>query len=430
MLFSNAVITLLIILSGLGLSFNPKLDHFILHDGYFYAVAKNRYEIVKLDRKGNTLTTSGRRGRGPGEFSTAQIQMTFTGDTLCVYDGIAKRLTYFDEDLNIVKEQFPKENIVYLISYKKELFGVISVLQIPENENDEKLGIKTLQEIGLNRHYKIAPVGAPQNVLASYHFKSVNPVFSLQKVRSNGKICSIFFPYQNKFRIYYKDRLRTFSLQSLEPLALGKKMDVKSEALYPYKDYPYFPVYKLVENVLLPDDHSLNVQVQSYKQGEQLLFYDLDEDEITQTIPSPEGTLIGRDRNYFYFYHNREIKKYTLTELKQCAYPPITFYISTFGEQCYFCKQQFFKLYGVIRDYNIPYHFVVKDPNWISAPGEDNYREVVNAMYQWHVWGAVRFTDDCDDCFEGDINMRIGLDGKVISLPDTTTLSSKIACME
>lgn len=155
----------------------------------------------------------------------------------------------------------------------------------------------------------------------------------------------------------------------------------------------------------------------------------MENQKFTRELSSPSGRLIGMDSSYYYFYENRTVKKYASQYLQRYQDSQLTFYISSFEEQCHSCKESFFNIHEWTRIKNIPYQFIVKDNSWFSSPDEDDYREVVDYMSQWNTWGAVSIEDECDDCFDGGLNVRINDSKQLISLPASRSeIESRIAC--
>ncbi|NGP90092.1 hypothetical protein [Fodinibius halophilus] len=281
--------------------------------------------------------------------------------------------------------------------------------------------------------FEIASITGSNKLGAFKPEMSTVPIYPSFKVRSSTELFSIYLPYQNNLWVYADGALQQLSLPpAFEPIVLGKKMDFKSPRMkLLYKDHPYVPTYRLIKNILLSEDNVLILQIQSYKKGEQVVFWDIEKEKITKTITSPPGKLIGRDSTFYYFYHDNAIKKYTAKEMEKCSNQQFTFYISSFEEQCQSCKTSFLNIYDWVRLHNIPYRFSVEDPNWFSSADKEDFREVVDYMTQWNVWGAVRFEDDCDDCFESGISVRVGKQGEIISLPaEIEKIQSRIPCVE
>lgn len=73
---------------------------------------------------------------------------------------------------------------------------------------------------------------------------------------------------------------------------------------------------------------------------------------------------------------------------------------------------------------------MIEDNNWFSSPGKSDYRETIKNMDEWNVWAPVSFEDNCDECFDGGMNVRINSQDDLISLPASVSeVTSKVECV-
>ncbi|NGP90093.1 hypothetical protein [Fodinibius halophilus] len=121
---------LLLFGSSLGSPSEPELDHIIMHGDNFFAYAKNRHEVIKINKEGEITARTGRRGKGPGEFAGGPVKMTFVGDTLYVFDGLNKSLTSFNEELDLIETRYLKKQLMDLLSFEGNLYTV--TMRVPQ----------------------------------------------------------------------------------------------------------------------------------------------------------------------------------------------------------------------------------------------------------------------------------------------------------
>ena len=69
-------------------------------------IVPQRTSLKVFDPRGGFVRTLGREGRGPGEFLSTTL-LGWSGDSLWVYDGIQRRVTYFRHDGSFIKTVKP-----------------------------------------------------------------------------------------------------------------------------------------------------------------------------------------------------------------------------------------------------------------------------------------------------------------------------------
>jgi hypothetical protein len=99
-----------------------------LGDGRIVVANRGSDELRYYDTTGKYLSTSGRKGGGPGEFKSMSWMGRLAGDSVLVYDGSSNRLSVFDATGHFVRAATPPNSAQLRLSRVVGAFGDGSVV--------------------------------------------------------------------------------------------------------------------------------------------------------------------------------------------------------------------------------------------------------------------------------------------------------------
>lgn len=195
---------------------------------HFYLADWKDFTVYKFKNNGEFVSTTGRQGNGPGEFSDGPKKLGWINDTLLVVDGMGNQIIhYFTEELKYIKSktllETPKEVII------KDEVKIIAT----SNYDSGKLLCKLNKKLLVNNTIELKNLSTypPENQ------------FNLTIDEQNNII--VQYPYRNIVQIYNKNGnfsneitvdnvKRKSEFKELEGLLgkLKKKMGSKTALVY------------------------------------------------------------------------------------------------------------------------------------------------------------------------------------------------------
>ncbi|GAA5521081.1 hypothetical protein LQ318_05010 [Aliifodinibius salicampi] len=429
---------LLLLIVCVGLSINPlqAQDYWrfsnVQYDGeYFYAVADDHYQVVKLDKDGNVLASFGQKGRGPGEFLTDGLDLALIDTALYVLDNRALHITTLDKTtfLSIERKKL-KKSASHIINYSGIPYGFVMDF---EETNPFETGVM------IEAFRPVDKLEDPGASLFNIRDESpMNPFYDSEAIYASGDFILITREGINRFVLFNGDSLYKRRIPGVEELALGREITKNTNSLERpiakiFWKEKIMPEYILITSAYL-EDHMLYVQVHSYKLGDVLISYNIQTDRFRERGALSNGELLAVDGDTVYTMDGTDIQTTLLSDIGSCRDEMVSFYFGqgVFEEDCTRCQESLLKWYDYARENNIPIQLVLEDDSWFGAK-EVNAQTLGN-IKAWDLWGAVSYKKGCDDCFETSISARISSDHKTsefYSLPaPLPSFKEELQCMQ
>ncbi|MEX0608426.1 MAG: hypothetical protein WD016_03670 [Balneolaceae bacterium] len=407
------------------------LDDIIFDGSYFYAIAINNYKLLKIDTTGKVVSEFGEKGRGPNEFLSANIELTLIGEKLYALDKQGYRIVEIDtKTFTAINEKLIKGNPIDLLSLNNHLSGLF--IRRFKSEVNEKLP-------EMEKTFTVENL-FPENVETESFFKfkeeELNPFYDQKSVHSIGANIVIHYPYRSSFHLFKDDQLHSLTIPSVEPLALGNEIDrnFQNQIIRNRFKYEKIANYELVKSIIASNtSDKIIFNISSYKMGNSLFEFDLSKQTFSIIGAFHYEKAIGMDANQIYYLDENVIAKTTLSSIRACANDTLEVFISSFNQQCSTCKESLNELFEVAKQYHVPVNIFVKDSSWFSSADEEDYREAAEHLSEWGIWGSIKFTDECNDCFNSNISVRFVTDSQKSSIKrlpvDKSIIHKSFSCI-
>ncbi|MAO66366.1 MAG: hypothetical protein CL666_15340 [Balneola sp.] len=398
----------------------PNLDDVLFDGKNFFAIIKGEEKVAKIDTNGSIIKEIGGKGRGPGEFSSPNIEITLIDQTLYILDKRGAKILEVDtKDFTIINETIIRDYPTDIFHYNDTLLSFKITPKFSEDEGKKIVGKYFTSEKVFNAD------DTQKNYLFRFEEKEeLNPLYDQKKTKSIDDISIIYYPYKNYFYLYKDDILELISIPNMETKSLGNEIDrsfngnSNIESLFKYK---FSPTYKSILSVVKgSEDNTIILQVNSYLRGQLLLEYNYSEKEFRELGFFGLGKVIELYNNKIYFYHKNRISNINLNSIKKCNNVRTEVYVKNIDELDELLVENLLKIYNQSLDNHIPVNFIFKNSRWFFEPKLEDYKEVANAILQLGIWGKIKIVDDCEDCFKSMINVEILKNSDRIRIPLST----------
>ncbi|GEM_PF-1856622 len=401
----------------------------VQYDGqYFYAVADKLFQVVKIDKSGKVIKKFGKRGKGPREFSTENLELLLTDSLLYVLDDKAMTITKIDKKTfdnrgrTIIQKPASK-----IISYDHKLYGYVT-------DFEESNPVETGKQVNVFR--PIDQLQEPETSLFRIEDPNpINPFYDAEIVESSNNTVVIAREGKSTLTIFHSDSMYLRKVPFIEKHSLGEKIEGDTE----YLERPMMkvvwkkkimPEYMLIKSLSIDEEH-IYIQVYSYKLGESLIRYDIQKDAFEHLGALTQGKLAAVARDTVYTLDNLDTKNTTINSITSCSGDQVSFYFNSdvFKESCTTCTDSFFNWYNYLSKHNIPVAINLEDDSWFGEKEIDS--QTLNNLSQWNIWGEIGFKDECKGCFDTSISAQIYSSDKYYSFPEPiSTLKKRLQCID
>ncbi|MDR9418268.1 hypothetical protein [Gracilimonas sp.] len=401
----------------------PKLENILFDNTFFYATVDGESKVVKIDSLGSIVAEFEAQGRGPGEFSSSFISITLSDDILYVLDKRGYKIVEINkDDFSFKTETVLEGNPMNLFGYNNKLLG----LRIkPKTISPD--GEKSLFDV----YYTGEDVFGKENDERGLFFQieeeiRLNPFYDKKIAKRANQASVIYYPNKNNFYVFYRDSLYSIEIPGIETKSLGKKIEneMPNEIVDNVLKYKFTPAYKLVQSIVKGNQpNTFLIQIKSYKKGSALLEYNYEHQEFEQIGNFSLGEVIGVNKGSIFYYSNNEILKAPINSIGKCSDYSLDVYLSSIEDICESCESGMMDFYEQAKQKLIPVNIYVKEDSWFFKADEGDYKEVSDFLIDHKMWGRIQIIDDCDNCFDSQVHLRLKKSRKVqqsISLPSDT----------
>lgn len=368
---------------------------------YFYAVANELFQIVKLNKEGEVIEKLGSRGRGPNEFTNPELELELIGEILYVLDGRGMTLTSLNKNnFSVLSKRVLTKPVSYIINYNGELYG--EVLNFEEN-NPFETGFSEFD------FRPISYLDNPDSALFTYSVPDViNPFYDSKIIESDGKRIIVGFEGRYDVLIFSGKKVVWKKIYDIEPRAIGKKINGQTDMIETPEARVFWkeqilPIYNLVKSIRF-FDKNIYFQIQSYKEGSSIIVYNMTDEKFYKfaNIDS-KRKLVAVDTNTTYLFNGPILHSKNTKTLIKCSSETATIYLSdtSLSSSCAICKDNFLKWYDGAVNSNIDINFVVEDDSWFGSKKIDS--ELLTFFSQWNIWGKINYSKECNECDKNSI---------------------------
>lgn len=382
----------------------------INYDGdYFYAVADQMFEIVKINKEGKVIDKFGRRGKGPAEFGSDDLKILVKDDLLYVLDSRFFNLTILNKhEFDLIENKKLSKPVSDIINVGDNIYGLVTDF---EDNNPFETGtvVKAAR--------KIDSLEFPKANLFKYQDQNpINPFYDNQRVYSRDGKTIITMSGKNSFFFFNGKTIDQINIPFIEPQALGQEISgntqvIETEQAKVFWKEKKLPKYQLVKSAFLYNDMAY-FHVKSIQSGNLLISYNLDNKTFKKIGTLSQGTMIAVDGDTVFTIVDGDVIKNSMGQIAECSQESITFYLSNnaFEEQCSMCTSSFYEWYDFANESNIPVKIILEDDSWFGSKRVDT--EIIEKLIQWNVWGEIEYKKDCKECFDGSLKSQIINDKK------------------
>ena len=182
------------------------LSDFKVIDDRIYIADIASSKVFLFDKEGNFINSSGRDGRGPGEFMMGPRQIVMAGDNIYVTGRMEPYFYVYDQDLNFLTNENFKENLIstYYLNQMNNKLLIVASYYLEDNLFIYDTYTKKTERINLN--FKVVP-----GQLYRHNFFKI------------GENWLAAWYFQNKFKLYDNNfnLLTEFSLENIKDKADG-----------------------------------------------------------------------------------------------------------------------------------------------------------------------------------------------------------------
>lgn len=290
-------------------TFNDIIDFKIIDNSIFITDFKGP-KIYKFSLNGELINSTGRSGRGPGEFEFGPRHITSQGEFVYV-TSMSPLVKIYDLDLNFIEHK-------RFIDFASNIYGVHSansdiLVIVPTQFYEESIfiyNVESEEREGVFLDFEIAP-----GLLSKYD------------IYSFGEKWLFVWEFQNRFELYDSNfsKISSFKLPNIPDKADGKYSDspfipkeANSYRAKVYQQGAFFPYGYFFTSIIKLDEESLLVQFGIQTGGdEKAVITDL-EGNIKQEVELPQkGSVVLKYHNNILYMKERESLSVFAYEFKE-----------------------------------------------------------------------------------------------------------------
>lgn len=248
---------------GKGIVFNTD------EEGNYYVADLENYRIQKYDPKGKYLLTIGRKGQGPGEFTSLSLPRFDKDNNLYVSDEANRRISFFNKDGKFLRQIQLKDRYLDLqlnsrgfsVAYRWTMYNEAASIKQSSLCGLFDDNFNVLAELYKEEITTALPTGFDETSLADFLAKSLSlTAFKPSVTYTIANTDLIYFGYPKKYEINIyspKGRLVKKIVREYDPIPVSEsdKADFINKASYGFSA----PVYtesikkKAFQKIKYPD---------------------------------------------------------------------------------------------------------------------------------------------------------------------------------
>jgi hypothetical protein len=415
-----SILTLLLIpfvSSSQGIS--TELSLFQFDDKNFFAVANAEYRVVKLDADGDLVQSFGKRGRGPGEFQDEYLNYVLNDSLLYITDGIAQKIVVIDKDsFELRDEIMVKKNVSNLILHQDEVYGIFfNYDKFSTFDSDYKvISVRPLNKLQ-NKKATLFEIKEPYEI---------NPLYDQFRYSFSDYYSVIISPFKNKFYLFDGNTLESINIPFIEEFSLG---DLRNDHTVPPNLRHQFvenlsPAYVLIRSTFI-DGNIIYFHVQSFKNGNALISYDVTKREFMLIGTLRLGKIMGIHNETVFTFYKGEVIANSLADIRSCSEKSLSIFLSADASKkdCHECSSSLNEWFEFANTNYIPVKIFIEDTSWF---GKMNVTaNSIQKIQDWGIWGEINYTKECNTCFESEISVQLPDSEKLIPLPASLPIAQK-----
>lgn len=409
--FISILILLLIPFVSVSQGISGELSLFQFDDNNFFAVANSEHRVVKLDADGDLVQSFGKRGRGPGEFQDEYLKYVLNDSLLFISDGIAQKIVVIDKDsFELRDEIMVKKNVSNLILHQNEVYGIFfNYEKFPTFDSDFKV-------------ISVRPLNKLQNEKATlFELKEpyeINPLYDQFRYSSSDNFSVIISPFKNKFYLFDGNTLELINIPFIEDYSIG---NLRNDHTVPPNLRHQFvknlsPAYVLIRSAFI-DGSIIYFHVQSFKNGNALIYYDVNKSEFMLIGTLQLGTIMGIHNETVFTFYKGEVIANSLADIRSCSEESISIFLSddALKKNCHECSSSLNEWLEFASTNYIPIKIFIEDTSWF---GKKNVTaNSIHKVQELGIWGEINYTKECSTCFESEISVQLPDSEKLVPLP-------------
>jgi len=399
--------------------FSAGLNDFQFDGKYFFAVANAEYRVIKLNAEGDLVQSFGKRGRGPGEFQDEYLKYVLNDSLLYITDRIAQKIVVIDKySFEFRDEIFVNKNISELILHKNKVYGVFLNYEKFSTFDDDY------------RVISVRPLKKLQSEKSTlFEFKEsyeINPLYDQFIFTSSNSYTIITSPLKNKFYLFDGNSLKSIKIPFIEEFSLG---NLRNDRTVPPNLRHQFvenlsPAYVLIRSALI-DGNFIYFHIQSFKNGNALISYDVTKREFMLIGTLQLGTIMGMQNETVFTFYEDEVIANFLTDIRSCSEESLSIFVSDDASKkdCHECNSSLNEWLEFANTNYIPIKIFIEDTSWF---GKKNITaNSIHKIQDWGIWGEINYTKECSICFESEISVQLPDSESFIPLPASLSNTKK-----